>query len=59
MPEYVINHGIVNITTLINLLESSKVSANEEIDNDQLMRSTLSQTELMTDLGFFVIVSME
>lgn len=25
VPEYVINHGIVNITTLINLLESSKV----------------------------------
>lgn len=25
VPEYVINHGIVNITTLIDLLESSKV----------------------------------
>ncbi|KAJ7360214.1 Alpha-1,6-mannosylglycoprotein 6-beta-N-acetylglucosaminyltransferase A [Desmophyllum pertusum] len=25
VPEYVIDHGIVNITTLINLLESSKV----------------------------------
>ncbi|KAL9958747.1 hypothetical protein ACROYT_G035803 [Oculina patagonica] len=25
VPEYVINHGIVNITTLVNLLESSKV----------------------------------
>ena len=28
VPEYVIDHGIVNTTTLISLLESSKVKSN-------------------------------